>query len=196
VVENFLLRISCFLLLDFFFQRKVTIIDVLKNWGISIVGNYAGCILYALFILGLGSFASDPYLSVTVGTAEMKLQETFSQVFLKGIAMGFMISFAIFLAMAADDFVGKIVGAFIPVICFVVSGYEHSIANIFFFHMAMFLGGKIGYGNYLLYQFLPDILGNIIGGSVLVGVVYSVIYNPPHHKKNKNEKKKVGPQSV
>jgi len=167
-------------------QRKIKIKDALYVLGVTLVSNYAGCVFWALFALGTGAFRQDPYLSVVIAPLQHRIAtEMWYQALLNGIGCNFLISLAIFISTSAQDVVGKLIAAFFPVVCVVVSGYEHAIAIVFNYHLAMFLGGNISYVQFFFVQFLPGILGNIIGGGVMVALVYTIVIPPPEEVQKK-----------
>jgi len=87
-----------------------------------------------------------------------------------------LVCFACYIALAAEDVVSKIAGIWLAIATFIASSYEHSIANIFFVHLAMVYGAKINYIDWLAKNFVPCTLGNIVGGSIFVGLIYAFVY--------------------
>lgn len=79
---------------------------------------------------------------------------------------------AVWLSYSAKEVAGKILALWLPVMCFVAFGMEHSVANMFFIPIAMFLGAPIDMHQFLVTNLLPATLGNIVGGVVLVAVPY------------------------
>jgi formate/nitrite transporter FocA (FNT family) len=79
------------------------------------------------------------------------------------------------MTLAGRSVTDKIVAIVFPITAFVAAGFEHSIANMYFFPLAMWLGAPLGWGD-MLHNLAPVIAGNIVGGSVLVALVYWVIY--------------------
>ena len=126
-----------------------------------------------------------------LNTAIAKCSLTFGDAFLRGIACNFLVCIAVWISFAAKDVVGKIVGLYFPILLFVISGFEHSIANMFYgpvgilaksvpeyAQLAADAGVDISvltWGNFLTQNLLPVTLGNIIGG-LLVGTVYWCCY--------------------
>ena len=100
--------------------------------------------------------------------------------FFKGILCNVLVCMAVWMAFAGRSVVDKAVAIVFPISAFVAAGFEHSIANMFIIPMAMLLqagygGTAITWGGFFA-NLLPVILGNILGGSVLVGLVYHLIY--------------------
>ena len=96
-------------------------------------------------------------------------------VFLKGIGANWFVCLAVWLAMSGRSLVGKIIGCWLPVMVFVALGYEHSIANMFFIPLGMMEGADITLSQAIINNFIPATLGNIAGGAIFVGGIYSYI---------------------
>jgi formate/nitrite transporter FocA (FNT family) len=135
---------------------KISTREVLRNWVIVCAGNFVGA-------TGL--------VALPFWTA-----------FFKGILCNALVCMAVWMALAGRSIIDKAIAIIFPVSAFVAAGFEHSIANMFFIPMGMLLqlGGLDGstvitWGGFLG-NLVPVILGNIIGGSVLVGLVYFLIY--------------------
>ena len=174
-------------------SKKIKILEMLRNWGIVYAGNFVGAILVAaltVFSHQLSSFSGAMAMSA-LNTAIAKCSLTFGDAFLRGIACNFLVCIAVWISFAAKDVVGKIVGLYFPILLFVISGFEHSIANMFYgpvgilaksvpeyAQLAADAGVDISvltWGNFLTQNLLPVTLGNIIGG-LLVGTVYWCCY--------------------
>ena len=107
---------------------------------------------------------------------EAKVNQDFVKVFIKGIGANWLVCLGMFMGYAAKDIAGKCIGIWIPVMLFVTLGYEHSIANMFFIPAAIYSGADITWCNFILQNLIPATLGNLIGGSLLVGCVYWYLY--------------------
>jgi formate/nitrite transporter len=157
-------------------SRRIVWSDLWKNWGFSFIGNYAGTVLMAAVAYGCGFFASDPHLTYIQAIASGKVYSNWGVIFLKSIPCNFLVCAAIYIAVAAEDIPGKIIGMYLPISTFAAIGFEHSVANMFFVHVAMFYGADIGYGDWLYRNLLPVILGNLIGGGFFLACVYWFLY--------------------
>ena len=89
-----------------------------------------------------------------------------------------LVCMAVWMAMAGRSVVDKAVAIVFPISAFVAAGFEHSIANMYFFPLAMLAGAPLGLADFAR-NLVPVIAGNIVGGSVLVALVYYVIYIRP-----------------
>jgi len=165
---------------------KISTLDLLRNWAIVCGGNFIGAAGLALFVflsrhpeMNDGAIAEE-YLSI----AAAKVAMPFWTAFFKGILCNVLVCMAVWMALAGRSVVDKAVAIVFPISAFVAAGFEHSVANMYLIPLAMLLQtfGNVGatantvtwvgfFGN-----LVPVILGNIVGGSVLVGLVYHVIY--------------------
>ena len=174
-------------------SKKIRMMQMLRSWVIVYIGNFVGSILVAATMAyshQLSAF-SGSLLTSTFTTAIAKCSLTFGDAFLKGIACNFLVCIAVWITMSAKTVVGKIVGLYFPIMAFVVSGFEHSIANMFYGPVGLIAKGMpeyasaaleagidlsgLSWGGFLVHNLVPVTLGNIVGG-VIVGVVYWCVY--------------------
>ncbi len=162
--------------------------EVLRNWAIVSVGNLVGAAGLALLVylsrhpeMNSGAIGEQ-----VVTIAATKQQMPFWTAFFRGAMCNVLVCMAVWMALAGRSVIDKAVAIVFPISAFVAAGFEHSIANMYFFPLAMLLqadgvGASVspvtvaGFAGNLL----PVILGNIAGGSVLVGLVYHLIYGKP-----------------
>jgi formate/nitrite transporter len=148
-----------------------------RNWVLVYAGNFAGALFVSFFLTYLtGVLQQSPWIDTVYHIAEHKTEAPFYVVFIKGIGANWLVALAMWMAYAAKDITGKILGIWIPVMAFVTIGFEHSIANMFFIPTAIFYGAPVTWTDFLLHNLIPATLGNIAGGSVLVGLLYWFVY--------------------
>lgn len=165
---------------------RISSLDLLRNWTIVCVGNFIGAAGLALLVflsrhpeMNNGAIAQR-YLSI----AELKVTLPFWTAFFKGVLCNVLVCMAIWMALAGRSVIDKAVAIVFPISAFVAAGFEHSVANMYFLPLAMLLQTFESTGatpNTVTWvgffsNLVPVILGNIVGGSVLVGLVYHVIY--------------------
>ena len=166
---------------------KISTLELLRNWSVVCIGNFIGAAGLALLVylsrhpdMNHGAIAQE-YIKI----AEAKAALPFWTAFFKGILCNVLVCMAVWMAFAGRSVIDKVVAIVFPISAFVAAGFEHSIANMYFFPLAMLLQTFDGAGTTaahtvtwagLFSNLVPVILGNIIGGSVLVGLVYHVIY--------------------
>ena len=184
---------------------EIKVSAMLKSWVIVYIGNLVGGILIgALVSLGhtLGLFSNAVAGSV-INTAVAKVSMTFGDALVRGVLCNFLVCIAVWISFAAKDVAGKIVGLFFPIMVFVLSGFEHSVANMYYVSAGLFAAGNPTYlaaatadtsvltwGAMFLKNLLPVTIGNIIGGSVCVGLPYWYVYLKDGKKAAKKGKKK------
>ena len=158
-------------------SKKIKFIDLIKNWTLVYVSNFIGALFVAYILSYLTDiFASDPWYSFLHQMAEKKTSGTFLTIFFKGIGANWLVALAVWLAMASQNVGGKIAAVWFPVMAFVAIGFEHSVANMFFLPLAIFYDAPISVTEVFLNNLLPATLGNIVGGSLMVGTFYWFVY--------------------
>lgn len=166
-----------------FFSGIIKWKSLLRVWLISYLGNFVGAIFVAYVIAGQSHiFDSEIYRNFIFNIANHKLENSFFTTFIKGVGANWLVCLAAFLTYSSKDTVGKIAALWPPVTAFVCLGFEHSIANMFFIPVAKVLGYDVSWGAFLVKNLIPATLGNITGGVILVGLLYSYIYS--ERKKN------------
>jgi formate transporter len=174
---------------------KISTRDLLRNWAIVCSGNFVGAAGLAVLVylsrhaeMNSGAIAQE-YVRI----AATKVAMPFWTAFFKGVLCNVLVCMAVWMALAGRSVIDKAVAIVFPISAFVAAGFEHSIANMYIIPLAMLLQtfDNIGMGANpitwagFLRNLVPVILGNIIGGSVLVGLVYHVIYRrAPRRNKN------------
>jgi len=186
----------------------VTYKQMFKNWSLSYVGNFIGSIsVVALFYFTNIWKIKDSLLGANaVLIAIGKVNLTFVEGLTRGILCNALVCLAVWLCFSARSVVSKIAAIIFPITAFVASGFEHSIANMYFIPMGMLLknnpgvmskvyelspGADISNLNILgfLGNLLPVTLGNIIGGAIMVGIVYWLIIVLPQRLKESKKNK-------
>lgn len=152
---------------------------VWTNWLIVWLGNFAGALAFTWLMVHLtGLLAPEPWHSAIIGIAEAKVSMPWLTVFLKAIGANWCVCAAVWLAMSSRSMIGKMLGCWFPVMAFVVLGYEHCIANMFFIPAGMLEGANVTIGQMITANLIPATLGNIIGGAILVGGVHYYLHHP------------------
>lgn len=180
-------------------DKKTTVSKMLRNWVIVYLGNGAGALGISAVYAYTGKFSSEKIAYYVVKTAVAKCSVTLPQALIWGILCNVLVSFAIFCAMSAKDTTGKVVGAFLPIVLFILCGFEHCIANLYYVPTALMLLptlpadalGLIGHldlsalnwGSFLIANLIPVTLGNIIGG-VAMGAVMWGCHTRDGHKQH------------
>lgn len=158
-------------------SRKCGITDVIVNWTLVWLGNFAGALLFTWLLIYLpGLTAVDPWHSAVVRIAEAKVSMPWLTVFLKAIGANWCVCLAIWLSMSAKSSGARMMGCWLPVMAFVALGYEHCIANMFFIPCGILEGADVTTWQMVWNNLIPATLGNIVGGAGLVGCVHAYLY--------------------
>jgi formate transporter len=177
-------------------EHELGIGKLLGNWGIVYVGNFVGSIAIAGLVLLSGQYTmGDGAVGVSaLSTAQMKVQLTFPEALASGILANFLVCLGVWLAYSARTTVDKIVALILPIWAFVAMGFEHSVANMFLIPIGLLIKAgapdsfwatigsspeayaDLTWSAFLVDNLLPATIGNIIGGSLLVGVAYWSVF--------------------
>jgi formate/nitrite transporter len=176
---NNLISVSCC-------HGKAGVGGLLKNWVVVYIGNFVGSVLLAVIVFG-GFYAyraPGPMGDLALGVADAKVNLSFVEALCRGIGCNWLVCLAVWLAVSSKDTIGKIFACFFPIMAFVAMGFEHSIANMYFVPMGLFLkdwaglsaSANLTWTGFVQYNLIPVTIGNIIGGAFFVGVLYWYVY--------------------
>jgi len=179
--------------------RKVTTAQLLRNWVIVYLGNFVGSIVtaYLMFLSKQYMFSSGALGLNVLNIAHGKTGLGFTQALVLGIFCNALVCLAVWLCMGARSSTDRVLLIIPPITAFVAAGFEHSIANMYFIPVALFIKagaapafweaiGKtaadfpnLTWGKFFLANLVPVTIGNIIGGALMVGLAYWSIYLRP-----------------
>jgi formate transporter len=169
---------------------------LVQNWAVVFAGNFAGALATALltFASGQYTFGAGAIGLAALATASSKVSLGFVEAVALGILCNALVCLAVWLTFSARTTTDRILCIVPPISAFVAAGFEHSIANIYFIPIGLLIKfgapptfwatiGKtaadypaLTWENFLLANLLPVTIGNIIGGTLLVGAVYWFVY--------------------
>jgi formate/nitrite transporter len=174
---------------------KVTGRALLRNWAIVYIGNFVGALGTAvlMFFSKQYTFGSASIGIAMLKTAIAKSELEFGQALVLGILCNALVCMAVWLTYSARSTMDKIAAIIFPITAFVAAGFEHSIANMYFIPVALFVKGfnpefiaglgdkvphleSLTWGNFFLNNLIPVTIGNVIGGTVLVAAVYWSVF--------------------
>jgi formate transporter len=158
-------------------QGTVSTREVLHNWAVICVANFIGAAGLALLVFLSGH--ADAYARTYLEIAATKSALPFWSAFWRGVLCNVLVCMAIWMTLAGRSVTDKAVAILFPISAFVAAGFEHSVANMYLFPLATLLqaaGGAPLDLSWLWTNLVPVIAGNLVGGSVLVALVYYVIY--------------------
>ena len=166
-------------------ERKIKVMELLKNWVCVFIGNFIGAGLVAALVV----YGHTPDLfggilaEKMVAAAMSRVTQTFSEAFIRGILCNILVCIAVWAAFASKTVSGKLLMSFWPVMLFVLCGFEHIVADMYFGVAGILTAAEYGidaagltWGSFLLKNVLPVTLGNIVGGAGIVGAGYWLMY--------------------
>ena len=154
------------------FAKKATLVSLVRNWGVVFLGNLLGSVLVA----GLAAVANTGVSAGAIGLCSAKLAAPWAAVFCKGILCNILVCMAVYMAIPQKDLASKAAAVLFPISGFIALGLEHSVANMFLFPFAIFMGADFSLADFLLKSLIPTTLGNIIGGALCVAFAYHSAY--------------------
>jgi formate/nitrite transporter len=178
-------------------DKKVKIGRMLTNWGLVWIGNLVGGLFLAYMMVNSGLLNSGDNLlgAMTIKIAAGKVALPFMSAFWLGLMCNWLVCLAIWMSFAAKDIVGKILAIFFPIWLFITSGFEHSVANMYYIPAGILAKANpkwveaalangvtpekldaLNWTSFFLNNELPVTLGNIVGGGILVAGYYWFIY--------------------
>lgn len=159
-------------------DRKITGAGLLRNWTLVYIGNFIGASATAVMVhwTGIHDLAGGAVGATAVRIAETKLTLGMGEAFARGILCNALVCLAVWLCFAARTVTDKVLAILFPITAFVTLGFEHSVANMYLIPAGWLAGSELatvaGYGLNLVIV----TIGNVIGGGVLVALVYWLVY--------------------
>ncbi len=159
-------------------EKKVSILNVFKNWMLVLLANIVGGILVAYFFGHIVGLTEGDFAAKTLQVALAKTADSPLVMIVSGIGCNIFVCMAVWLGAMSKDFVGKIFGLWFPIMIFVVCGFQHVVANAFILPAAFFAGADISLIDMFKNIFFVFI-GNEIGGALFLAVpVYLTNHAP------------------
>lgn len=180
-------------------HKKFSLLSMAKVLVVVWTSNLLGSVILAALVSASGQFhySSDLLGAFTIKVGLGKVNLSFGSAFVSGILCNIFVCIAVLMAAAAKDIVGKVFAIFFPILAFVVSGYEHCVANMYYIPAAIFAAADPAYaqaaqtaygytaaqlealnwGNFLVNNLIPVTLGNIVGGMAFVGLPLYLIHS-------------------
>ena len=159
----------------------VTIGGVLRNWGLVFVGNFAGALTVAtlMAVIFTYGFSTEPNAvgqaighigeGRTLGYAKYGAAGLLT-LFVRGMLFNWMVSTGVVGAMISTTVSGKVIAMWMPIMVFFYMTFEHSVVNMFLFPSGLMLGGNFSLMDYLIWNEIPTVLGNLVGGLAFTGL--------------------------
>ena len=159
----------------------VTLGGVLKNWGLVFIGNFAGALTVAVMMSVIFTFGfqtdPSPVGKVIAGIGEARTigykhygAAGMLTLFIRGMLCNWMVSTGVVGAMISTTVPGKVIAMWMPIFVFFYMVFEHSVVNMFLFPSALIMGGNFSIADYIIWNEIPTVLGNLIGGLAFTGL--------------------------
>ena len=172
--------------------RKVTTAQLMRNWVIVYIGNFVGSLGTALLIFWSKqyTFGGGAVGTTALTIANAKSGLDFWQALVLGVLCNALVCLAVWLTFSARSTIDKIAAIIFPITAFVAAGFEHSIANMYFIPVGLFIKAfdpaftastsldltNLTWSNFFINNLIPVTIGNIIGGTVFVAAIYWLVF--------------------
>ncbi len=177
-------------------SRRVSTARLLENWTIVWIGNFVGALgtAFIVYVSGQYTFGGGAVGQTALAIAEAKTSLGFVEAIALGMLCNALVCLAIWLTYGAHTTTDKILAIIPPIAAFVAAGFEHSVANMYFISIGLLIErdegfvesiqpppdlSSLNWASFFLDNLLPVTIGNIIGGAVMVGAVYWLVYLRP-----------------
>lgn len=167
-------------------DKKISLYDLLRNWVVVCMANFIGAVGMALLVFLSGHLLmndgaiAEQYINIAAAKTELSNTEAI----FRGVLCNILVCMAVWMTLAGKTVTDKIIAIIFPITGFVAAGFEHSVANMYFYPVTLliqyFAVVETGSNLITVYDFMKNLLlvisGNLIGGGVFVGLVYHLIY--------------------
>lgn len=157
--------------------------DLLQNWLVVLLGNLAGALIFSWLMVETRLWEPPQITEAIVKVASTKTSLPFWVAFIRGILCNWLVCLAVMMATAARDIPGKLMACYLPIMTFVASGFEHSVANMYFIPTGIMVAERTGrtnvslsWSSFLFDNLLPVTIGNIVGGVLFVASAYWFVH--------------------
>jgi len=171
-------------------DKRAALWKMFYKWAIVFVANFVGSVLIAYLYYNTNLWKMG---DMAVGISALKIANakiglTVTEAVTRGILCNWLVCLAVWMAIASREVVGKIFAIFFPIMAFVALGFEHSVANMYFIPLGIFLKSSglvvveglnianLTWNSFFIKNLLPVTIGNIIGGAIFVGLLYWTVY--------------------
>ena len=174
-------------------EGRIGIVQLVKNWFWVFIGNLIGGVVYAgLLSIALTNAGATP--PNAIGKALIKLAETKTvgyagyggqgmlTAFVKGMLCNWLVCLGVVMGMVSTSTVGKIFGAWLPILIFFAQGFEHTVVNMFVIPCGMLMGAHVTFTDWWVWNQLPVTAGNLVGGLSFTGLALYYAYRRTEHK--------------
>ena len=159
----------------------ITLGRVLQNWGVVFLGNFAGALTVAVMMSIVFTFGyttdPSPVGKMIAGIGEGRTigykqhgAAGMLTLFIRGMLCNWMVSTGVVGAMISTSVSGKVIAMWMPIMVFFAMTFEHSVVNMFLFPSGLLMGGKFSIMDYIIWNEIPTVVGNLVGGLAFTGL--------------------------
>lgn len=164
-------------------HKKASAAAMAKNYGLVILGHVIGCLIYAglytATITKMGTDMENPLAQMIINMSEAKTlaykelgAEGMLLVIIKAMLCNWMVTLGAVMAFTSNSTIGKVFAMWLPILIFFGQGFEHAVVNMFVIPAGMMLGAKVGAADWWLWNQIPVLAGNFIGGALFTGAMF------------------------
>ncbi|MCF0248410.1 MAG: formate/nitrite transporter family protein [Synergistes sp.] len=168
-------------------SKKITLREMCVNLFVVYLANFLGAFIFAQLIFFSGTL-SEAAAANALNIAVTKTGLPFGEMFVRGVLCNWFVCIAVWVTFGAMDMAGKFISLLMPIAAFVAMGFEHCVANMFFLPLGYFIDSAAGGGQLtvalLFRNLIPVSIANMVGGMVLVGLIYYLAFEKELLKKN------------
>lgn len=159
----------------------VTVGGVLRNWGLVFIGNFGGALTVAFLMAWIFTYGFNIDAGA-IGTKIASIGESrtlgyaahgtdgWITIFIRGMLCNWMVSLGVVGALISTSVSGKVIAMWMPIFLFFYMGFEHSVVNMFLFPFGLIMGGEFSFMDYIVWNEIPTVLGNLVGGLAFTGL--------------------------
>ena len=169
-------------------EKKISILDLSYNWSFVLVGNLVGSVIYAfLYYITITKMGNIDISDIAIAKKIVLISEAKTlgnaiygfdgivSVFTSAILCNWMVSLGAFMAFVSTSTSGKIIAMWLPIMTFFALGFEHAIVNMFVIPAGMMFGANVSISDWWIYNQIPVLLGNLIGGMIFTGFALYIL---------------------
>lgn len=161
------------------YKKEIKLSDVVKNLGIVWLGNFVGALLLVALVYFSNTFTGSIADGV-IYLAEKKAHLNMVELLTRSTLCNILVAITVYMSYAAKDVTGKVIISYIPIWLFVITGFEHCVANMFVLPMGYLLGADITIAQ-IFANIVPVTIGNIIGGMLVTAAYYFLFLKDKDH---------------
>ncbi|WP_341281495.1 formate/nitrite transporter family protein [Paenibacillus sp. FSL H8-0537] len=173
--------------------RRTSVSRMLSNYIWVIAGHLIGCaayaLLYGLVITKMFTDMSNPLIQMIIQLSETKTigykhmgSEGMMLVVIKAILCNWMVTLGVVMAMTSKSTGGKIIAMWLPIVIFFAQGFEHAVVNMFVIPAGMLFGAHVSFSDWWVWNQIPVLVGNFIGGAVFTGMMLYLSHSSPKNQ--------------